>query len=65
MEKLAELMQLQLQQQREEMQAQERRFRKQTGRHESHASTPCESFFVGPGRTTYNTFGDGYYFCVL
>jgi len=67
----------QAERQHADMQAQERPNRgsratvprasgKATGRHESHASMPCESFFVWPGRTTYNNFSDGYsYFFAL
>ena len=35
---------------------------KATGRHESHASTPCKSSLVGPGHTPRNNFGDGYFY---
>jgi len=61
MEKLVEMMQLQLQQQpemqaqeqrfRDQAEAQEQRFRETTGGPEGHASTPCETRSIGAGLT--------------
>ena len=61
MEKIVEMMQLQLQQHREAMQAQEQRFREQA---DMKASTPSEARSIGAGVTDGVHFSHSTFFAV-